>query len=257
MLSRFLGIGFNYVINPVSSFRYFEFPFALSSLPDKPGCCLDVSSPSLFSFYVAEYRHPESIWMINPDKQDLDQSTKIVNKLNIRNIRADCSTVDILSSTSKTFDTIWSISVVEHVSGDYDDIYAIRLMYNALAVGGRLIITVPVDRRFWTEYRKEAYYGIPEEVSDPRGYFFQRYYNKDAIWERLVAAIGNEPSSIRWFGEKNVGYFSEYEKRWLKEGIKCTVDDPLEMSEKYQEFPSWESMPGMGVCGLTFIKKPD
>jgi SAM-dependent methyltransferase len=254
LIWRLSRAGFAYLINPVSSFRYFEFPFALSSLPLKPGRCLDVSSPNLFSFYVSQKCHPTSIWMINPDKKDIQHSTRVVEKLKISNIRTDCNGVDVLEGSPAAFDSIWAISVVEHISGKYDDSYAVRLMYNALAPGGHLILTVPVDRQFWEDYRDQAYYSIPKEQSKSGSYFFQRLYDEAAIRKRLIDFIGVEPSSVRWFGEKRVGHYFEYEKQWLKEGFEYTFDDPREISENYQEFSSWDMMPGMGVCGLLFIK---
>jgi hypothetical protein len=255
LIWRLVRGGFAYLINPVSSFRYFEFPFALSSLPSTPGRCLDVSSPSLFSFYVSQKCHPASIWMINPDRKDIQLSATVVEKLKISNIRTECCGVDVLEASREAFDSIWAISVVEHIFGKYDDRQAVRLMYGALAAGGHLILTVPVDRQFWEEYRDQEYYGISKEQSDSGRYFFQSYYDKAAIWKRLVDTIGVTPSSVRWFGEKRAGHYLEYEKRWLREGFNCTFDDPMEMSENYREFPSWEMMPGKGVCGLLF-KKP-
>lgn len=254
LLRRLERSGFGYLLNPVSSFRYFEFPFALSALPSAPGRCLDVSSPSLFSFYVSQRCRPVSIWMINPDEKDIRLSASAVKKLKISNIRTDSCGVEALKDSRETFDTIWAISVIEHISGDYDDRWAVQRMYNALTAGGRLILTFPVDRQFWEEYRDLAFYGAPKSPSDSGRYFFQRYYDQDAIRERLSGTVGVEPSSVRWFGEKRTGYFLEYEKRWLKDGYHCTVDDPVEMAENYQEFPSWESMPGVGVCGLVFEK---
>jgi hypothetical protein len=101
LIWRLSRAGFAYLINPVSSFRYFEFPFALSSLPLKPGRCLDVSSPNLFSFYVSQKCHPTSIWMINPDKKDIQHSTRVVEKLKISNIRTDCNGVDVLEGSQQ------------------------------------------------------------------------------------------------------------------------------------------------------------
>lgn len=246
--------GFSYLISPVSSFRYFEYPFALSSFSGNPGRCLDVSSPRLFSFYVSEKCNPASIWMINPDKEDMQMSAAIAKKMDFANIKVDCQDVDVLQGIKASFDTIWSISVIEHICGDYDDRDAIKLMYSALAMGGRLILTVPVDRQYWDEYREQAYYGLEKEKAESGNYFFQRYYDEAAIKSRLVGAIGVEPVSIRWFGERKAGTFVKYEKKWLKEGLYCTVDDPVEMSTKYTEYPSWDVMPGKGICGLVFEK---
>lgn len=256
LIRRLSRDGFAYLINPVSSFRYFEFPFALSAMPSSPGRCLDVSSPRLFSFYVSEKCHPTSIWMINPDKDDMQRTARIVKKLKVSNIQTSSIGIEALEATVETFDTIWSISVIEHIYGKYDDQYAIKSMYDALSAGGHLILTIPVDRQYWEDYRKEAYYNIPNEQSDTGEYFFQRLYDKASIWRRLVSAIGIEPSYVRWFGEKQVGHYFEYEKRWLSDGYNTTVDDPLEMSNGYQEFSTWDMMPGMGVCGMLFVK-PD
>ena len=246
--------GVSYLVNPVNSFRYFEFPFALTALPDNPGRCLDVSSPSLFSFYVSQKFRPKSIWMINPDHEDIHRSAVTARKLKIPNIETECHGVDILEDRKESFDCIWSISVVEHISGKYDDRYAAWLMYQALAVGGRLILTIPVDRISWDEYRDQTYYGMPKDRSGTGSHFFQRYYDKQSLWKRIVGSIGVEPAHIGWFGEKNGGHFADYEKRWLRDGFECTFDDPREMSEHYQEFLSWDEMPGKGVCGLVFIK---
>lgn len=254
MICRGVGGGFSYIINPVSSFRYFEFPFALNSLTDNPGYCLDVSSPRLFSFYVAEKKHRPSIWMINPDLNDARHSAAIAKKMGYANIRVDSYDIGVLDDFQETFDAIWSISVIEHISGKYDDQYAVRAMYDALKSRGRLILTFPVDRYFWNEYREKDFYGLQKNDVNSKGYFFQRYYDKNAIWERLVEAVGVEPSVVRWFGEKKAGHFVQYEKKWAAEGLYCSVDDPVSIKKNYQEFSSWEMMPGKGVCGLMFEK---
>lgn len=256
LIRRLSRDGFAYLVNPVSAFRYFEFPFALSAMSSIPGRCLDISSPRLFSFYVSEKCHPTSIWMINPDKDDIQRTARIVKKLKVSNIRTSSLGIEALDASRDTFDTIWSISVIEHIYGKYDDQYAIKSMYSALSAGGHLILTIPVDRQYWEDYRREAYYNIPNQQSDTGEYFFQRLYDKPSIWRRLVNAIGVEPSYIRWFGEKQAGHYFEYEKRWISEGYNTTVDDPVEMSNSYQEFSTWEMMPGMGVCGMLFVK-PD
>jgi hypothetical protein len=126
-------------------------------------------------------------------------------------------------------------------------------MYNALSEGGRLIITIPVDRTFWKEYRDHDNYGTQGQKIKGK-YFFQNFYDKNAVWERLVAPIGREPAVVRWFGETVPGRFAEYHQRWMRYGHNCTVNDPREITDYYREFSSWEEMPGIGVCGLMFEK---
>ena len=69
-----------------------------------------------------------------------------------------------------------------------------------------------------------------------------------------VAPTGQEPVLVRWFGETVKGRFAEYERRWMREGYNCVVDDPREIADFYREFSTWKDMPGKGVCGLTMIK---
>lgn len=85
-------------------------------------------------------------------------------------------------------------------------------------------------------------------------YFFQHFYDKAAIWQRLLKPIGREPSVIRWFGEISPGRFKQYVQRWMREGYACTVEDPREIADNFQEYETWEEMPGMGVCGLMIEK---
>lgn len=245
--------GAGYLLTPVNIVRYFEFPFAYSCLPSSPGRCLDVSSPRLFSLYVASKKPSAFVRMINPDPGDIRRTASIVSKLALKNVRTENFGVDALSGNCDAYDCIWAISVAEHISGGHDDTDAVKLMYGSLRRGGRLILTVPVDRSFRDEHRDGSYYGTRPESSDGR-YFFQRLYDRAAVWERLVAPVSEEPKVLRWFGETCAGRFAEYERRWMREGHRCTVEDPREIAGHYQEFASWEDMPGMGVCGLMIEK---
>ncbi len=246
--------GFYYMVNPVSSVRYFEFPFALAALPPELRDCLDVSSPRLFSFYVASHYPTARVLMANPDERDIGASATHARCLGLGNVQTRHCGLDELAAHRERYDAIWSISVIEHVSGAYDDHQAVQWLYGCLKPGGRLILTVPVDRQYRVEYRDRSDYGIQIQT-DAGKYFFQRVYDRNAIWERLLSPIGREPSRIGWFGECVPGHYAEYEQRWLRDGLDCTVDDPREIVDHYQEFRSWEEMPGLGICGLV-IDKP-
>lgn len=243
----------SYLLTPVNITRYFEFPFVLASLSSKPRRCLDVSSPRIFPFYVAGTFPSITIRMINPDIADCIFTHSVITTLNFHNIRLDNLDLHTALAEGETYDHIWSISVIEHIDGDYDDRDAAREMYNALCPGGRLIMTVPVDRMLWSEYRNHNAYGT-QSTRDSDRYFFQRYYDLEAINERIVSTIGRSPSVVSWFGEKVAGHFAAYEQRWIKEGYNCIVDDPREIADHYQEYSSWDVMPGKGVCGMVFEK---
>lgn len=253
LLARGAGTGLGYLLAPVSIVRYFELPFAQACLPTHPGRCLDVSSPRLFSLYVAA-RHPEAtISVINPDEHDIAETEKIVSRLRQKNVHPSRAGIESLSGLRDLYDCIWSISVIEHIAGENADTEAVKLMYDALAPGGRLILTVPIDRQSRTEYGETDYYGTQGEPSED-GYFFSRVYDRHSVVERLIAPVADSPASLRWFGERAAGRYAAYERRWMANGVAETIDDPREITDHYREFGAWEDMPGMGVCGIAIDK---
>lgn len=254
LLLKMPGIALDYLAYPVSITRYFEFDFALQALPVQSGKCLDISSPRLFSFLVAERYPANSIWMINPDPEDIAVSQRMIAAIGATNMSTQVADLSRLEAMENEFDCIWSLSVIEHVNGAYDDTYAMKLIYDALAPGGVMIVTVPVDRRFWNEYRQVDHYGIQSDRSETGTYFFQRYYDEDEIWARLISKVPAKVEKIEWFGERIEGWFAEYEHRWLTEGRSITANDARFVADNFQRYESWTAMPGKGVCGLVLRK---
>ncbi len=251
LLARGNRNGATYFASPVSITRYFEFPFAAEYVPINARECLDLSSPNLLSFFLAT-RRGFDISVFNPDARDASRTARIAAALKIRNINVQTAAVDKLRDLRSRFDCIWSISVIEHISGEYDDRDAIRWMFDALKPGGRLIITTVVARSFQNHYRQQDAYGVQEKMADGT-YFFERHYDRQALEERLFSVA--QPTIVRWFGENTPGRFFSYCEDWIKRGLQCTVNDPLEISRYWQEYKSWESMPGVGIVGFV-IDKP-
>ena len=247
--------GASLVLTPVNSVRYWEFDFVERHLPIGGRAALDVSSPRLLSLYLAERRRFERITIANPDSSDLAATLDIINTLRLPGI--EVVEADAVQATSHvgSVDATWSISVVEHIAGDDGDSGAVGAMYAALAPGGTMVITVPVDRTAWDEYRDHDAYGLAPEESDQ--YFFQRYYDDAAVRRRLIDAVGTVPSAVEWFGERARGVFAAYEKEWMARGHAATVRDPAFVSKEFRRYPSWSAMPGMGVCGMAFRKQRD
>jgi len=235
------------LVNPVSSMRYWEFPFAWAAIPTGATRCLDVASPRLFALRAAEELRMD-VLMINPDERDAAETRRLAQ---FRRLPIKVDALRIQELREAGFDCVWSISVVEHVAGDEGDRDAMRQMFGALRPGGRLIVTVPVDRTFRLEYRQHDEYGLTEETGRV---FFQRFYDLEAIQNRLVTAVGVAPSVVGWFGEKVAGSWDKYEAAWRSGQQRVTVSDPERMAGQYQEFASWAAMPGIGVAGLVFDK---
>jgi SAM-dependent methyltransferase len=243
-----------YLLHPIESVRYAEFAFVKDHLREDDYECLDVSSPRLFSIHVAG-KSEMRIAMLNPDMDDIRETRQLVELLGaqaITLIQGDIGELNNVDAATR-YDAIWSISVVEHIEGQHNDSDAMRLMFNALRPGGRLIVTVPVDREFRIEYSPVKQYGT-QPLTENGSYFFQRFYDPDSIASRLGAPIGVPPSQTRWFGEVARGWWNGYRTKWDQRGFHYHVADPYEMCLNFKEFDSWRMMPGLGFCGLVFEK---
>jgi len=243
-----------YLMTPVFNIRYFELPFALACLPSEAGRWLDVSSPSLLTLYLAKTMPKSRLELLNPDKRDVEETMYTASRMGIANLAAEPRGVEVLANRLETYDCIWSISVVEHIAGDYDDSQAMKWMYGALNKGGRLIVTVPVDRRAWDEFRELDHYGTQPYV-DGKGYFFQHFYDEGTLYSHLIQPLGVEPTRMQWYGEAMQGRFADYIRRWQQRGYACTANDPREMVDNYRMYSKWAEMPGFGVCGF-MLEKP-
>jgi hypothetical protein len=121
-------------------------------------------------------------------------------------------------------------------------------LHARLAPGGTLVATVPVARRHRVETRHDDVYGLgaPQQGGER---FFQRVYDLGTL-SRLVEAAPWKSVAFRWFGEREPGWFAEYERRWMRDGLAEIVEDPRHIAERFREYRSWEEMPGDGVCGV-------
>lgn len=241
-------------LHPLESVRYVEFAFVLRHLPARLGRCLDVSSPRLLSLFLAA-KQDCHITLINPDPQDLRTTEALIRKADTRNIALHDWNVSHLHARQHlaAFDTVWSVSVVEHIAGPMDDSDAMRAMWDTVAPGGTLLVTVPVDREFRLEHSTFPQY--PTQPREPDGmFFFQRFYDARALQERLVAPLGLAPTVIRWFGERSAGGWNRYRSRCDAWGLIPHVTDPVWMMRQFREYPSWSVMPGLGIAGLVFAK---
>lgn len=268
---RGVKAGLGLYASPISCVRYYEFGFVCDNLPeegDRVQRWLDVSSPRLMSMYQASRRRRTAIRMINPDGSDVEMTRRLSGPLGVLveggergdggqgdlpGLRVEHTDALAALSDGRAYDCVYSISVIEHIAGAYDDRAAVRAMWEAVAPGGVLILTFPVAREFFEDYRAGDAYGT--QPRNERGeHFFQRFYDGAAIRQRVIDVVGQEPRSQRWFGEVEAGWFAGYERRWIAGGLEVTVDDAALMAAQFREYLRQEDMPGLGVCGLSFVR---
>lgn len=246
---------FNLALTPVSIVRYFEYEFSAKSLfpINNNSKVLDVSSPYLFGFFASEKFNIDYKY-INPDKRDADNVQSIVKLSKVKGTySASVEDATRLQYPNNTFDQIISISVIEHINNNGDSL-AIKEMWRVLKPGGKLVLTFPVKKDFYEEYRSNDVYQLDSDSKDGK-YFFQRFYDEKELNDRLLNKISNFTITDKEiFGEKQAGFFSEYEKRWLSVKHFETVKDPYYIATQFKYFNSIDELPGIGVLGITLLK---
>ncbi|HEY8661608.1 MAG TPA: methyltransferase domain-containing protein [Hanamia sp.] len=245
------GLASQYLFCPMHLFRYWEFDFAYRQLPQQLDNILDVSSPRLLSLMIGSEK-TSKILMINPDLSDLQETEMFIQSLHLKNVTTMNVGIEAIQDLKEEFDCIMCISVIEHIDGAMDDSAALKIMYDALRPNGRLIITIPVDKNYYEEFSDSQQYGTQPKIAEGK-YFFQRIYDWDTINSRIIDKVGTKPK-IHWFGEKISGHYRAYSNYRSQEGFVRRVNDPKELVDNFQEFESWEAMPGLGICGMAFIK---
>lgn len=249
---RHLGIPL--LLSPVKIVRYFEFDFAARvhrwRLSKK---VLDVSSPRLFSLWVASHFKQLDVAHINPDKNDTAETQALLGtRLDRGNLKLSNEDATVLSFGNNTFDAVISLSVLEHIPADGDK-KALAEMWRVLRPGGRLILTVP----FLPEYREEYFdfdeYHLYAPGTDGR-YFASRYYDEVAVNSRIIDVVGRRPEVLEIFGERERGTFFAYREREWRAGIEEAVKDPYHIAADYRRFDTFKSIPGLAVIGMVFAK---
>jgi SAM-dependent methyltransferase len=240
---------------PMDSVRYFEFDYFWGLLNDGKnlGNYLDISSPRLFSFRLLKEGVVDKLVLANPDKKDLEetatlyQEAKLNSKVLFLNQNAKQLAVD-----AQKFDTIVSISVLEHIPYEYLQ-ENLESIWNILAPGGRLIISLPCCKKSYDEYINIDEYGLLSVNKD--GYVFgQTFYNQDLIDIRFKSIFG-EPSRYKIFGEKIDGTFIEDRRLKLVSQNYPFWSESLRIMKGYDYYESIDDLPGLGVIAMEFEKK--
>jgi SAM-dependent methyltransferase len=236
---------------PMDSFRYFEFDFAGKALSGfERGRYLDVSSPRLFPVHLIARNPAVHADLINPDEEDLHTTENMLRALSLEQACTLHQTeIGRVQFCPDTFDAVTSISVVEHIP---DDQGAVRTMWQILKPGGRLVLTVPCAKERLEEFVDFDEYGLLQPDAD--GYFFfQRFYDMDLLQQNIFTITGN-PVSCSIYGEREAGSYFRNQRSRLVDPAYPMWREPYMMAEEYRYFDSVDSLPGVGVIALEFVK---
>jgi len=242
---------FTLIVNPMDSFRYFEYDFALQAVRNATVArYLDVSSPRLLPFMVLASRPDLEADMLNPSVVDLKETSAVSASLGLAaRCRYHSSLIDDVVFADGTFDLITTISVVEHIT---EDTRAIATMWRLLRPEGKLVITVPCAREACEEYTNIDEYGLLAKDKDGFVYW-QRYYDQSALADRIWSVTG-APARMRIYGERRAGTYDENVERKRTDPSYEYWREPILMADGFSEVDTFEQLPGMGVVAMEFVK---
>ncbi|HLX96494.1 MAG TPA: class I SAM-dependent methyltransferase [Verrucomicrobiae bacterium] len=236
---------------PLDSTRYFELDFAWKTLSgSKMGQYLDVSSPRLLYTLLLREAPALRADLINPDQTDLAETRQL---LNAAGLLARCRFYDCLIEdaplSAGSYDTITSLSVVEHIPQDRQ---AISKMWELLKPGGRLLLTLPCAAEAYEQYIDRDEYGL-RGGDKADGVFWQRFYDKHLLAENIFSVTG-QPHRQVVFGERVPGLFLTMATDKRTNRYYPFWREPYMVSLEYAYFDSVDALPGEGVIAMEFVK---
>lgn len=199
---------FKILINPMDSTRYIEFAHLLRFLDKRgvrPERILDVSSPYILS-YVLSKTGKVIKTDINPEEG------RFIREGENLSFRPEDATH--LSFGDDSFDLVYSISVIEHIHGNY--LKAVREMARVTRPGGYLYLTFPVSSTRMEEWLEEDPYGV-QHRAEGRWFFQYRFSEEDLTG--ICSASGEMEvldRSVYW--ERKAGRYNRV-MEWLRKDL--------------------------------------
>jgi SAM-dependent methyltransferase len=196
---------FKILINPMDSTRYVEFAHLLRFLDKKgfrPQRILDVSSPYILS-YVLSKTGKVIKTDINPGEGKFIREGKNLS------FRPEDATR--LSFGDDSFDLVCSISVIEHIHGNY--LTAVREMARVTRPGGYLYLTFPVSSTRMEEWLEEDPYGVQHRAEGR--WFFQYRFSEEEMAGICSASSEMEVLDQSVYWERKAGPYNRV-MEWLR-----------------------------------------
>lgn len=242
-----------FLFDAFDTVRHFEFDVCWNWLHKARGKRgLDLSSPRMLPLLLSAKGVVERIVMANPDSSDLEYSRHLAGALGVADkIEFTSSDASSLPGAPGTFDIVTSISVLEHIPAGSDR-QAFNTLWDAVAPGGSLVITVPCARIGFEELIDYNEYGLLPE--DDLGFVFgQRFYDAPAL-AALYREAG-EPNESRIFGERTAGTFFANRAEKCGTWLPRTWREPTFTARNFARFRRVEDLPGIGVIAMRFEKR--
>lgn len=248
-----LADAYHCIVAPMDSVRHFEMDFFWRRARAlRPAHILDVSSPRLFTLLLMRRDPCVLSDLLNPDRKDLERTRslakalKVYPRCNFVNAR-----IDSLASSPHRYPLVACMSVLEHI---VDDMEALRIMWDRVAPGGRLLLSVPCAATMMDEFTNVDDYGLLEH--DDEGFvFWQRYYDETRL--QALFAIAGQPLSKAIYAEREAGVYDADVEAKRENPRYPRWREPYATARAYTYRDNVSTLPGMGVIAMEFAKLAD
>ena len=169
--------------------RYVELPHTLRELEASPGeRVLDLASPKLAAVALAR----SGAKVTSVDQLDREVSTWSELAGAEPGVHFEHGDGRDLQFSDGSFDHAYSISVLEHIPGEGDEL-ALRELARVVRPPGRVVLTMPYSDSYREDWRDSPVYGDAGREAGTESHFFERWYDQ----HRLDRLLGSAPDLRR------------------------------------------------------------
>jgi len=238
------------IVAPMDSVRHFEMDFFWKRVRAlRPTRVLDVSSPRLLPLILLRADPRAHADLVNPDGRDLARTRVLARGLGVEErCRFLDVRIDALPPDAGSYSLVTCMSVLEHI---VDDLGAVRMMWDRVAPGGRLLLSVPCAAQLLEEFTNVDEYRLLD--ADEDGFvFWQRYYDEQRL--QAISDITGEPVTRALYVERVPGAYDADVLAKRTDPVYPHWREPLATARAYTRHDNIGTQPGMGVVALEFAK---
>lgn len=166
----------------------------------------------------------DSLHNSNIEAYDLNSTAIKIAKKFKKNDSVEFYNENLSRIGKKKFDLVFAVEVLEHIK---NDIHALKKMGSLMKNNGLLILTVPANKAYWTNF-------------DKRSKHFRRYSEKE-LTKKLISS-GFNIVKMKYFGYPLSKFY--YFKFYLPASLKLS-------SNKKRKLPFW--FPALRVIDKVFL----
>lgn len=195
---------FRLIVIPVSYWRALEYRMFFDLVDLKKGIkILDIGSPKLLSLYLAK-KYDLKVYATDIHPYFLETYSLLRRLLHISKEAYQLQREDgrNLSFEDSCFDLVYSISVLEHIP-DEGDSKCMKEVARVLRPGGKCFLTVPFSPVYREVYTRRTFYwsGV-SSVREDGQLFYERRYDEQALFDRLINPSGLHVDKLFFVGER-------------------------------------------------------